>query len=65
MAKRLYKVEEGRNLLGVCGGLAEYLNIDATIVRILWLVISLFYGAGVVLYFICALVLPKKSEIIK
>ena len=63
MSKRLYKVERGRKLFGVCGGVAEYLNVDAALVRILWLVASVFYGAGVLLYFVAALVLPNKSEI--
>lgn len=35
MAKRLYKIENGKKLCGVCGGIAEYFNIDATIVRLL------------------------------
>lgn len=63
MAKRLYKIEAGRKLLGVCGGLAEYFNIDVVLVRIVWLVFALFYGAGILLYFVAALVLPNKSEI--
>ena len=63
MVKRLYKIEQGRKLFGVCGGLAEYLNVDVVLIRIVWLVFSLFYGAGILLYFIAALVLPNKSEI--
>jgi phage shock protein C len=63
MAKRLYKIEAGRKLFGVCGGLAEYFNIDVVLVRIVWLVFALFYGAGILLYFVAALVLPNKSEI--
>jgi len=64
MAKRLYKIEEGRKIFGVCGGLAEYMNLDVAIVRILWVVLALCWGSGIVLYLICALVLPNKSEII-
>ncbi|HPX13711.1 MAG TPA: PspC domain-containing protein [Treponemataceae bacterium] len=63
MAKRLYKIEAGRKLFGVCGGLAEHFNIDVVLVRIVWLVFALFYGAGILLYFVAALVLPNKSEI--
>ncbi|HOU37768.1 MAG TPA: PspC domain-containing protein [Treponemataceae bacterium] len=63
MAKRLYKIEAGRKLFGVCGGLAENFNIDVVLVRIVWLVFALFYGAGILLYFVAALVLPNKSEI--
>ena len=50
-------------IAGVCGALAEYFNIDVVLVRIVWLVFALFYGAGILLYFVAALVLPNKSEI--
>lgn len=63
MAKRLYKIEMGRKIFGVCGGLAEYLNLDVAIVRIAWAVLGLCYGTGIVLYIVCAFVLPNKSEI--
>ena len=41
MTKRLYKIENGKKLCGVCGGIAEYFNIDATIVRLLWVFLIL------------------------
>ena len=63
MAKRLYKVEFGRKIFGVCGGLAEYLNVDVVIVRIVWGVLALMYGFGLILYLVCAFVLPNKSEV--
>ena len=63
MAKRLYKIEMGRKIFGVCGGLAEYLNVDVAIVRIIWAVLGLCYGFGILLYIVCAFVLPNKSEI--
>lgn len=63
MSKRLYKIEQGKKFFGVCGGFAEYLNIDVVLVRIVWLVFALLYGAGALLYFVCALVLPKKSDL--
>jgi len=62
MAKRLYKIEEGRKIFGVCGGLAEYLNVDVVIVRILWAVSAFWGGIGLFLYLICTFVLPNKSE---
>jgi len=40
MSKRLYKIEQGRKIFGVCGGLAEYLNLDVVIVRIVWAVLG-------------------------
>lgn len=63
MAKRLYKIEYGKKIFGVCGGLAEYLNVDVTIVRILWAICALCWGTGLLLYLICAFVLPTKSEV--
>ncbi len=63
MAKRLYKIDFGRKIFGVCGGVAEYLNVDVVLVRIVWAVFGLMYGAGIILYLVCAFVLPNKSEI--
>jgi phage shock protein C len=62
--KRLYKIEEGKKLDGVCGGIAEYLNIDATTVRAVWALVTLFTaGVGIFGYLACAIIIPKKSEI--
>jgi len=62
--KRLYRVEEPEaKLFGVCGGLAEYFDVDPTIIRVIWAVLALAYGTGVLAYFVCALCMPKKSEI--
>ena len=63
MAKRLYKIEQGRKIFGVCGGVAEYLNVDVVVVRIVWAVLALCWGAGILLYLVCAFVLPNKSEV--
>lgn len=63
MAKKLYKIEHGRKIFGVCGGLAEYLNVDSVVVRLVWAVLALCYGTGIILYLICAFVLPNKSEV--
>lgn len=61
--KRLYRIEEGSKLFGVCGGIAEYFDLDPTIIRVLWVFLIVFCGAGVLAYFLCALCMPKKSEI--
>lgn len=63
MNKRLYKVEKDAKIFGVCGGVAEYFNIDPALVRIIWGVFSFFYGIGIVLYIVCAIALPKKSDV--
>lgn len=57
MAKRLTKTKD-RKLCGVCGGLGEYLGIDPTVVRIVWILLVLFAGTGILLYIILALLMP-------
>ena len=64
MNKRIYKNREKKMLCGVCAGLAEYFDIDPTLVRVLWAVISLGYGIGLLAYIICAIVFPDKSEVV-
>ena len=54
--KKLYKSDVDRKLCGVCGGIAEYLGIDSTIVRLIWVVV--FFGTGILAYIIAALVIP-------
>ena len=59
--KKLYRVNEGKMLAGICAGFAEYANMDVTIVRVLWVVLSLF-GAGLILYIILIFVIPIKPN---
>jgi len=56
--KRLTKSYD-RKLCGVCGGIAEYLNIDPTIVRLIWLLLVLCAGTGVLAYIIAAIIMPE------
>ena len=56
--KKLYKSDVDRKLCGVCGGIAEYLGIDSTIVRLIWVVLVVFFGTGILAYIIVALVIP-------
>ena len=60
--KRLYKSDTDKVLCGVCGGIAEYLNIDPVIVRLLWAIIALYWGAGLLLYIIACFIIPKNPE---
>ena len=60
MEKKLYRITQGKVLLGVCGGIAEYFNLDPTLVRIIWAILVLCFGSGVLLYLICALLMPVK-----
>jgi len=59
MQKKLYRVENGKMIAGVCAGLAEYLNIDPTVVRLIWALVGLS-GAGVLAFLIAALIIPVK-----
>ncbi len=63
MKKRLFRSETDRRLGGVCGGLAEYLDFDVSIIRIAFCVAGLFGGFGIVLYLIMWLVVPNKSQL--
>ena len=63
MKKRLYKIEEGKKLDGVCGGIAEYFDIDPTLIRLAWILFSAFVGSGIIAYIIAAIVMPKKSDV--
>ncbi|MBW6461768.1 MAG: PspC domain-containing protein [DPANN group archaeon] len=59
--KKLCRSKDNRMLAGVCGGLGEYLDIDPTIVRILWIVSAVFGGVGILLYILFAIVIPEKE----
>lgn len=62
--RRIYRVEEDKVVDGVCGGIAEYFDIDSVIVRIIFLLTTMFTGVGLVAYIICALAFPKKSKVV-
>jgi phage shock protein C len=49
-------------LAGVCGGLAEYFNIDATVMRVLFLILAVFGGSGLVLYLVMWIVIPDARK---
>ena len=59
MQKRLHKVRNGAVVSGVCTGFGEYFGIDPVIIRIIWLRLFVCEGAGLILYIICALVMPN------
>lgn len=56
--KRLYKSRTNSMIGGVCGGIAEYLEIDPTIVRLGFALLGLFYGIGIVSYLILWIIAP-------
>ena len=64
MKKRLYKIEEGKKLCGVCGGIAEYFDVDPTLIRLLWVILVLCAGTGILAYIVAAIIMPNKSEVV-
>ena len=64
MQKRLFKSTKNIMVCGVCGGIAEFFGIDPSLVRILWVLLTIVgVGLGVVAYIACALILPKDTDI--
>ena len=59
--KKLYRSKSNRMIAGICAGVAEYLNIDPTVIRVIWALVGLS-GAGVLAYLICALIIPEKPD---
>ena len=59
--KKLYKIEEGKMIDGVCAGVAEYLGVDPTVVRVIWTLFGLA-GGGVLAYIACMLIIPRKPS---
>ena len=57
---RIHRSTKDRKLAGVCGGIAEWLGCDPTIIRIAWALLACGWGTGILLYFICAFVLPEE-----
>ena len=62
MEKKLYRSKTNKKILGVCGGIAEYFDIDATIIRLILVLAVLFAGVGVLAYLIAALVIPNQPD---
>ncbi len=61
MPKKLYRSKKDQKIAGVCAGLAEYANMDPTIIRLIWALVALS-GAGVLAYIVCALIIPEKPD---
>ena len=60
--RRLYRSRTDRKLAGVCGGLAQYFNTDATLIRALFVVLALLGGPGLVLYLLMWILVPEEPE---
>ncbi|ADL04990.1 PspC domain-containing protein [Lacrimispora saccharolytica] len=57
--KKLYRSDSDKMLCGVCGGIAEYFNVDSTLIRLLWAVLACT-GTGILAYFIAAIIIPRR-----
>ncbi|MCX6711898.1 MAG: PspC domain-containing protein [Candidatus Woesearchaeota archaeon] len=60
--KRLYRSGKEKILGGVCGGIAEYFNIDPIIVRLLWILSIFLWGLGIIFYIIAWIIIPKNPK---
>ena len=61
--KKLYRSITDKKLCGVCGGLGEYFEVDATLIRLLWVIFTFMGGAGVMAYIICAIIVPQQDQL--
>ena len=59
MADKKLRKSKDKKICGVCGGFAEYFNMDPTVVRVIWLILVLCAGTGLLAYIIAALLMPK------
>jgi phage shock protein C len=58
--RKLYRSKSNRQVAGVCGGLAEYFNLDPTLIRVLFVLLAVLGGSGVVLYVAMWIIVPKQ-----
>ena len=63
--RKLYKIEHGKKVAGVCAGIARFLNIDVTVIRLAWVLFTLAGGCGLIAYIIAALVMPNEEDVIQ
>lgn len=61
MKKRLYKVDEGKIIDGVCAGIAEYFDVDPTVIRLLWILFTCLGGSGIIAYIVADIIMPRKN----
>ncbi|MGN0205154.1 MAG: PspC domain-containing protein [Coprococcus sp.] len=62
---KLRKSKSNKMLTGVCGGLGETFDIDATLIRLVWAVLSIFsVGTGLLLYIAAAIIIPEDDDIV-
>lgn len=62
MSRKLYRSDKNKMLCGVCGGIGEYLNVDPTLIRLVWAVLACS-GTGILVYLLAAIIIPLEPEI--
>ena len=62
MNQRLYKSIREKMIDGVCGGVAEFFNIDPTLVRLAWILFCAMGGSGILAYLVAAIIIPRSPE---
>jgi phage shock protein C len=60
--RKLYRSRTDRKLAGVCGGLAQYFNAYATLIRVMFLVLALLGGPGLVIYLVLWIIVPEEPQ---
>jgi phage shock protein C len=58
--RKLYRSKTNRQVAGVCGGLAQYFNMDVTLIRVLFVLLAVLGGSGIVLYLAMWIIVPKE-----
>ena len=61
--QKLYSSESNRMLCGVCAGIAEYFNLDPTLIRLAWALFCVLGGSGVLAYILAAIIIPPESRV--
>lgn len=62
MKKKLYRDKKNQKLAGVCAGIGKYLDMDPTVIRLIWVIITAFGGSGLIAYVICAIIIPEEPD---
>ena len=62
MSKKLYRSQTNRKIAGVCGGIGEYVNLDPTVIRLIWVLLVFCAGTGLLAYLIAALIIPENPN---
>lgn len=65
--KKLYRSEENKIFFGIVGGISEFAQVDATILRLIWLIVVIFTGIfpGVIAYLLALLIVPRRADFIE